>query len=181
MYRAQSGLAAAHKPTAAFRVVKSLPVCMADVWTVKKEALTRTGLVLQVHICIEHLCPAPPCSTRASGSALRNGGGTRAPSLSLPSLGCHGDRSVFWSMTGSTWKNRAAVVSVSLRRKPLFVLLSPGFPPRHVHTLSDSLNPVKPEQRCNLLIALVLAGLKLTETGNEAPLSYRHTGGRYRE
>lgn len=58
----------------------------------------------------------------------------------LPS-GCHGDRSVFWSMTGSTWKNRAAVVAASLRMQPLFVLLSPGFPLRHV--LTDSQIPVE--------------------------------------
>lgn len=111
-------------------VIMSLPVRMVDVWAVNSFNSDR-------FITGEHLCPAALCSSLPVCTAQWRRR-RRRRCVRPPPSGCHGDRSVFWSMTGSTWKNGAAVVAVSLRMQPRFVLLSPGFPLRHVRTGSQS-------------------------------------------
>lgn len=97
-------------------VIMNLPDCIADVWTVKASIRAVYRFISE-----EHLCPAsclPVCTAQRQLHAR-----TQAAT----------ETTVFWSMTGSTWNITAAVVSLSLRRQPLFVLLSPGFTltPRH--------------------------------------------------
>lgn len=76
----------------------------------------------------EHLRPAscrPVCTAQRRRHA-------RPP-------GCHGDRGVLVNDRVHVEEHRPAM-SLSLRRLLLFVLLSPGFPPRHV--LTDTQIPV---------------------------------------
>lgn len=70
----------------------SLPFCIVVVWTVKGFSSGRFAFI------DSHLenTSAPHRPTRASGSALRNGGdrSTALPPPLPPPSGCHGDRSV---------------------------------------------------------------------------------------
>lgn len=70
------------------------------------------------------------------------------------------------SMTGSTWKHAAAVVSASLRgpRRSVCALLSPGFPPRHVLSPTD---PVTRAERARKVEACVF--LNMCEGGFSLP------------
>lgn len=123
-------LKASHSVTS-ICVTMSLPVCIVDVRSVKSLSSGRFlvhrfisgGTPLAPHR------PAPPCSCFPVCTAQRR---RHARTQAATETG------VFLSMTGSTWKYGAAGVSGSLRRvRDELLLLSPGFPPRHV--LTDSL------------------------------------------